>query len=540
MASVNAFDDFLRVPPFPAARRTSLEGRGSLEGGDRAELDRLIGLVREMKVGGAYWAAQPPLLDNACIVRIRDPRLRDDAIAGASRPIMTWIERGWSKSAASSVAIVGPCDPWHVLGAAEKLITDIDDDVALIALLKGVGVKFVGDAETAKPGIRERLGKRVSAAYMNPFTGEDMDCEAAVKLCGLWRRMIDSNRQIGAAVGFAFWKRRTVAPLLWGGAGEVPFMSHVAAPDPARQVAIWKSRTGEAALAQLQRTDAPLIEVEDGFIRSVGLGSDCVPPLSIIVDSVGIYFDPARPSELELLLQEGRFSPETLERARSLRERIVELGITKYAVGDAQLQNQAAAGPRLLVVGQVEDDRAILEGTGPKTNVQLLERVREANPGAHVIYKPHPDVEAGHRRGAIPDEQCLELADEIVRDAPISSLIALVDEVHVNSSLAGFEALLRGRPVTTYGVPFYAGWGLTRDLGPVPKRRTARRTLDELVAAALLLYPRYLDPVTGLPCPPEIQITRLSESGSRSKQSGIVQLRRLQGRWNRALAGLRS
>ena len=37
------------------------------------------------------------------------------------------------------------------------------------------------------------------------------------------------------------------------------------------------------------------------------------------------------------------------------------------------------------------------------------------------------------------------------------------------TSLMGFEALLRGIPVTTLGTPFYAGWGLTTDLGPIPK-----------------------------------------------------------------------
>ena len=76
------------------------------------------------------------------------------------------------------------------------------------------------------------------------------------------------------------------------------------------------------------------------------------------------------------------------------------------------------------------------------------------------------------------------------------------------TSLAGFEALLRGKPVTTYGQPFYAGWGLTEDLCPVP-RRTRRRSLDELVAGALILYPRYLDPVTGLRCTPELLVERL-------------------------------
>src|SRR5207248_6106418 len=109
---------------------------------------------------------------------------------------------------------------------------------------------------------------------------------------------------------------------------------------------------------------------------------------------------------------------------------------------------------------------------GLVSNLELLERVRKQTPDAYVIYKPHPDVVAGHRRGTVPDRLCLQYADQIVTDAPIASLIALADEVHVNTSLAGFEALLREKPVTTYGVPFYSGWGLTHDLGPVPSRRT--------------------------------------------------------------------
>jgi capsular polysaccharide export protein len=110
----------------------------------------------------------------------------------------------------------------------------------------------------------------------------------------------------------------------------------------------------------------------------------------------------------------------------------------------------------------------------------------------------------------------------------------------VNSSLAGFEALLRFKPVTTHGVPFYAGWGLTRDLGSIPARRTTKRSLDELVAAVLLLYPRYLDPVTGLPCPPEILVRRIAEGGMRKQSGAVVQLRRLQGRLKKRFVGLGS
>jgi capsular polysaccharide export protein len=131
----------------------------------------------------------------------------------------------------------------------------------------------------------------------------------------------------------------------------------------------------------------------------------------------------------------------------------------------------------------------------------------------------------------------MRFADQIVGELPIASLLAMVDEVHVNTSLAGFEALLREKPVTTYGVPFYAGWGLTRDLGPIPERRTSQRSVDELVAAALLLYPRYLDPVTGLPCPAEVVVERLSAS-EEADPGLMVGLRRLQGKMMRRLRSL--
>jgi capsular polysaccharide export protein len=433
-------------------------------------------------------------------------------------------------------------DPWHLVSGATEVLVDADDELALVAALAGVPLRCVGDGRfkmlerDGRGALRESFRRHVLKACTDPFTDTAMDFAQAVELSGFWRRLIDSNRDITAAVGFAQWKRQTVAPLLWGGSSGVPFAGKVDDPKPADHVAVWKSRVGARSLAGLERSGANLIEVEDGFIRSVGLGADCVPPLSIVVDRSGIYFDPGRASELERLLEEGKFPADLLDRARRLRELIVELGISKYSVGESRLERRQSGKRQLLVVGQVEDDRAVVAGGGPATNLDLLKQVREANPDAHLIYKPHPDVDAGHRAGAVASELCLALADELAPAAAISSIIDVVDEVHVNTSLAGFEALLRDKPVTTYGVPFYAGWGLTRDLGPVPGRRTARRTLDELVAAALLLYPRYLDPVTRLPCPPEILVRRLADSNSTTKPAPLVRLRRLQGRWKQKIA----
>jgi capsular polysaccharide export protein len=309
-------------------------------------------------------------------------------------------------------------------------------------------------------------------------------------------------------------------------------------PKTAQSVAVWRAKASAAVVAELEQTGCDLIEVEDGFLRSRGLGADCIPPLSITVDRLGPHFDPAQPSELELLLEAGEFEEALIDRARRLRAVIVEAGIGKYECGTAAIERPAGERRHILVPGQVEDDRAVQAGgCGLTSNLELLKRVREQAPDAYILYKPHPDVVAGHRRGAIADAACLRYADEIVGELPIASLIAMIDEVHVNTSLAGFEALLRQKQVTTYGVPFYAGWGLTTDLGPVPGRRTSRRTVDELIAAALLVYPRYLDPVTGLPCPAEVVVERLS-AGQESSASLIVGMRRLQGKLMRRLRSL--
>ena len=63
----------------------------------------------------------------------------------------------------------------------------------------------------------------------------------------------------------------------------------------------------------------PLIRVEDGFVRSVGLGSDFLPPASLVLDRRGMYFDPRTKSDLETLLCETEFDPPLLARARAAR-----------------------------------------------------------------------------------------------------------------------------------------------------------------------------------------------------------------------------
>lgn len=419
---------------------------------------------------------------------------------------------------------------------ARRGVTEALSDVAVAALTGQANrLRLRGSDELTIDEFRNRAvdGWR----YFDPFTGEAIGVAKAIELCGFWQSLIEANQDISATAGIAFWKRETVAPLLWGGR-QPRSISKAEAVDAREVVAVWKAKVSRDLLRGLEGRGAELIEVEDGFIRSSGLGADCVPPLSIVVDRSGVHFDPSRPSDLEEILERRTFSPEMIERAQRLRTLIVASGLSKYSTGGLPLARQGGERPHILVPGQVEDDRSIVEGGGAvRTNLDLLHRVRKAAPGAHIIYKPHPDIEAGHRVGAMPDATCLEVADEIVRGVPISSAIAIADAIHVNTSLAGFEALLRDKAVTTHGVPFYAGWGLTTDLGQVPARRRRKLSLDELVAGVLLEYPRYLDPVTGLPCPAEVVVRRLT-SGKAADPNLIVAFRRVQGKIMRRLRSL--
>jgi capsular polysaccharide export protein len=249
---------------------------------------------------------------------------------------------------------------------------------------------------------------------------------------------------------------------------------------------------GRAALPEDCPDGISIVRVEDGFLRSVGLGADLVKPVSWVFDRNGIYFDSTCPSDLEILLATSDFTPEMTGRAHRLLQRIVACNLTKYNVGTGSWTRPAGAMSVILVPGQVESDASIRFGApGVSTNMGLLQAVRESNPAAHVVYKPHPDVLSGLRAQGQDEGQALEWCDEQVTDVSMGELLPQVDELHTMTSLAGFEALLRGKRVTCFGQPFYAGWGLTTDLLTIA-RRTRRLTLDELVCGTLLLYPTYV------------------------------------------------
>jgi len=256
----------------------------------------------------------------------------------------------------------------------------------------------------------------------------------------------------------------------------------------------WIVAWGMAALPEGLPSSATVLRLEDGFLRSVGLGVDLVRPLSWVVDRQGIHFDATRASDLEMLLATREFDADACQRAAALRQRIVSERVTKYNVGSERWRRPHGPARVILVPGQVPTDAAMsFASPRAQTNLALLRAVRAENPDAYVLYKVHPDVVARMRvqHESVGDARLW--CDEVIGDVDMAELLAMVDEVHVMTSLSGFEALLRGLPVTCYGRPFYSGWGLTRDLAHPNRRRQRRLTLDELVAGALIDYPLYLD-----------------------------------------------
>ncbi len=530
----------LRAPPFPwADAGVSGEGALSPAAAAIAEARALFADIHAARVGGCFWGApvegQGPW---PVVLRPRD-RAEMAALAGRAPDQALWL----------MVDAAAALDPWSVLDRTGRLVAHGDDEWIALARCAGVAVEVLSPGRFGAPGDGDpALDHKVALAlastrYCDPFTGGEAGLAATIDVLATWRAALDGNRGIAVASGMAWWKRAEIRRFLWHPARRLRFFRNprLALAQAQRvhgAVAIWPSRVSPQLISRARQRGVPLVRVEDGFVRSVGLGVDLVPPSSVVVDAQGIHFDPAAPSDLETLLATAAFPQRLLDRARALRATIVAAGISKYAADTAaSVPARAAPGRRLVLVpGQVEDDMSVKAGGhGLASNLELVRRARAAEPDAEIWFRPHPDVDAGHRRGAVPDAAILAHANRVVRGGGMAPLLDAVDAVHVLTSLAGFEALMRGRAVTCHGTPFYAGWGLTRDLAPVPDRRGRALSLDALVAGVLILYPRYLDPVTGLPCPPEVLVDRMASARATNRLRWIAPLRRIQGRIMAAL-----
>ena len=328
--------------------------------------------------------------------------------------------------------------------------------------------------------------------YIHPATGLPGTLFDVIDHLILQRQFCESRSGLLWAPGLTLWKRAILAPFLRCHRNRLCFTRR----QPRATACVVWGVNGEARWEKKAAAlNMPLWRMEDGFLRSVGLGSALHPPLSLVLDKRGIYYDATRPSDLETMLQSSDLSQAECLRADRLRQQIVKAGLCKYNHGIAwQLPDSAREKRVLLVPGQVEDDASLKTGaSGVTTNLELLRAVRQAHPDAFIIYKPHPDVISSKRPGAVANEEVYRWADCQATEADIITCIRHADEIHTITSLCGFEALLHGKQVWCYGMPFYAGWGLTQD-ALTCVRRTRKLTLNELVYHALIAYPTYIHP----------------------------------------------
>lgn len=520
---------------------------GQPVGGGAADPDTL----ERMRAAGLFGRNRHPKPHDPTVDAVFEGRtpalaLVDAALAASPRNLHAFIARVLAQAPEGRIVAAGaegcpavagaparlrvlqePVDPWTLFRTASRVYV-AHWSSAVEARLAGAEVACVEAGATA-PCDADLFGARYGAGlhWFDPWTRRPIAFGECVERVAWLRDRFVANDRPTVLVGISRWKRPALDVFTTGPHG--PPVHAMTAEDAVAtatsrrgRVLAWATRMPEQLAGRCAEAGVPLARIEDGFLRSVGLGASLQPGASIVVDDRGIYYDPRTDSRLAVILRTTRFGSDLVARAAALRRLVIERRLTKYNVGLAD----AAAWPSdrriVLVPGQVQDDASVLHGSPQvRSNLDLLRAARGRNPDAFLLYKPHPDVEAGFRPGAIPEAEALGLADRIVGGLSIVDLLDRAHHVETMTSLAGFEALIRGLSVAVHGRPFYSGWGLTEDLAPGADRGR-HLALDELVAGTLLLYPLYIDPMAMKPCSAEQLLDRLSAARDAAEPSRLA------------------
>ena len=226
---------------------------------------------------------------------------------------------------------------------------------------------------------------------------------------------------------------------------------------------------------------------KDGLISSVaGSGDNCASAFkavhSVVMDTRAYYFDAVRTSSLELMLNDFNLlvMPKQRAEARRLITKVVSNKVSRFNGLPLEMPKIGREGRRkVLVVDQAEGDCEVTQALADEGAFsKMLKRAMEENEDADIIIKVTSDDGVrikGHYEG-------IKERDGIYKVTfPINpySLLERCDKVYVVSAQIGLEALMAGKEVHVFGMPFYAGWGLTMDERKF-ERRTNMRTLEEL------------------------------------------------------------
>ncbi|MEA1052141.1 glycosyltransferase [Lamprobacter modestohalophilus] len=270
------------------------------------------------------------------------------------------------------------------------------------------------------------------------------------------------------------------------------------------------SHKGLVQLLEKMPDEAPYLFFETGFLatthswaHSFNEGRPEYACLGYVFDDMAHYFMADYPNRIiQKLNSDEELTPEQQARAKGLIDRIVRQRISKYNAQPMRAPTMTEGySRRVLVCDQAYADASTVYGKVDDAKFeQMLVAALQENPDAEVIVKTHPDSswKKNERKGYYAH---LTAAGRIrLLREPVNpfAIFDQVDKVYVGTSQMGLEALFAGKKVVCFGVPFYAGWGLTDDRQPTP-HRSRTRSLEELFYYFYIWYTIYHVPGCAIP-----------------------------------------
>jgi hypothetical protein len=265
-----------------------------------------------------------------------------------------------------------------------------------------------------------------------------------------------------------------------------------------------KRRQRQASLYLGKKT----LIVEDAFIRSVDIGLSGTPALGILLDDTTAYYNAHAESMMQRILNsDWEMTEEQTAYARHCIQLIQQHRITKYnhapyfelKVGDPER-------PKILLLDQRFGDQSIESGMANAESFTHMLNYAMANFSSHdIIVKQHPDAIKGGK-GAHYTSEVLEPFVQngnvhiVDFDVNPHAMFNAVETVMSVTSGMGFEALLAGKEVVTFGAPFYAGRGITKDIQKNIPFRKRPRSMEDIFYVSYIMLSRYYSPTLGRKC----------------------------------------
>lgn len=265
----------------------------------------------------------------------------------------------------------------------------------------------------------------------------------------------------------------------------------------------------------------PILTMEGGFLANITLfklenppeiNARFAMPMSYNL-STRSHYDISTPylNTLEYLLTEG-FEPlknKQIKRAQDCIKKIKEYKLSKYNCQFSEnslFENKKTA----IIIDQAYNDKSIsMSNASAKTFEEMLDYAIGHTPQDwNLFIKVHPEQLCGRRQGYFTNNKEALLSGQIfipencrakflaTPDWNPVDMLMHTDKIYTVGSQMGFEALMCDTEVVTFGVPFYAGYGLTKDMNNSERllfRNKYIHSLEEIFYITYIKYTHYFE-----------------------------------------------